>query len=299
MSERVCYYCKSRVWLKQYENCRITPPRRVILPVCCNHEASPGVIREVHPLTPACRNFQPQTEHGTPPLPTDPNVRYIPLTKGLYAIVDAADYERLSKYTWFAMDGRNGKFYAGRKKGRSIIPMHRDIMKPPRGMVVHHINANGLDNRRCNLVVCSPEHNHRCRQPGATASGLVGVYPYGKRWRALITHKGESLYEEVFDDKIEAAKTRDRKALELLGPAAFLNFPDRQEPTATGHANPTERPVRYIACRGSITARTFASATLWCRTPRKRPRVATAQFPVSEATGLTGSPAAGNLTHRM
>jgi hypothetical protein len=181
----------------------------------------------------------------TPPQPPSPDIAYIPLTKRKFAIVDKADYERLSKYKWFVMDGRHGKFYVGRKEGYRIISMHRDIMQPPPGMVVHHINGNGLDNRRCNLKICPAEENHRYRQLGVTASGYVGVYPCGRKWRALIHSKGKVLYQEIFEDKIEAAKARDDKAAELFGESARVNFPDRQPQTppapAPDQPEPTER----------------------------------------------------------
>ena len=34
----------------------------------------------------------------------------------------------------------------------------------------------------------------------------------------------------LFDNEVEAAKARDRKAYELAGPFAYLNFPDEIEP---------------------------------------------------------------------
>jgi hypothetical protein len=193
-------------------------------------------MREI-PYDGPCRNLRwKQESRGrvTPPKPSSPDVAYIPLTKRKFAIVDKADYERLVKYKWFVMDGRDGQFYAGRKEGYRIIPMHRDIMQPPAGMVVHHINHNGLDNRRCNLRICTPQENQRYRQLGATASGFVGVYPYGKKWRALVQRKGEVLYQEVFDDKIEAALARDNKAAELFGESARVNFPNPQPQTPPG-----------------------------------------------------------------
>ena len=40
-------------------------------------------------------------------------------------------------------------------------------------------------------------------------------------------HKdGKVVYQEVFEDRVEAAKARDRKAYALFGPFAYLNFPD-------------------------------------------------------------------------
>jgi len=60
--------------------------------------------------------------------------RKIPLTRGMFAKVDQADYERLAMYKWYATSARNRgeKIYAersegGRKTKRNIL-MHREIM---------------------------------------------------------------------------------------------------------------------------------------------------------------------------
>jgi len=175
-----------------------------------------------------CANFWWRKEtrgRATPPKPSSPDIAYIPLTKGKFAIVDKADYERLCRYKCFVTDGRDGKFYAARKEGYRIIPMHREIMQPPSGMVVHHINHNGLDNRRCNLQNCRAEENQRYRKLGVTASGFIGVYLRGKRYRALVQSKGQVLYEGFFADKIEAAKARDDAAAKFFGDSARVNFP--------------------------------------------------------------------------
>lgn len=46
------------------------------------------------------------------------------------------------------------------------------------------------------------------------------------KWRAGVRHRGEYCYLGLFDDEVEVAKARDRKAYELHGQYAYLNFPD-------------------------------------------------------------------------
>jgi hypothetical protein len=53
----------------------------------------------------------------------------------------------------------------------------------------------------------------------------MGVTPCGDKWQAQIRHNGRQYYLGLYDDEVEAAKARDRKALELLGESAYLNVP--------------------------------------------------------------------------
>jgi hypothetical protein len=46
--------------------------------------------------------------------PPDDSVRYVPLTRGKFAIVDAVDYERVSGYKWCA-SGSGDRWYAVRE----------------------------------------------------------------------------------------------------------------------------------------------------------------------------------------
>jgi len=104
--------------------------------------------------------------------------------------------------------------------------MHRLIMRPRRGYVVDHIDGNGLNNRRCNLRVCTRRQNQANRGPCGGSSQFVGVSRERDKWRAEIHYRGKHIYIGIFTDEAEAAKARDRKAYELHGEYAYLNFPE-------------------------------------------------------------------------
>jgi len=158
--------------------------------------------------------------------PADEKIRYIPLTRGRFTIVDAADYEWLGAHKWFA-SLRKHTFYACRNGGRTLLLMHRVIMEPPKGMVVDHINGNGLDNRRSNLRVCTNAQNVRNSRPKGSTSRFKGVYHREdmRKWCARIYHAGRQVHLGNFEDERQAARAYDRKALELFGEYAYLNFP--------------------------------------------------------------------------
>jgi hypothetical protein len=159
----------------------------------------------------------------------DPQVRRIPLGKGLFATVDAADYEKVSQYHWYATNNGGKNVYAATTLNGKTVHMHRMLMRPRKGYVVDHIDGNGLNNRRCNLRVCTQAQNMANRSPRGGSSQYVGVYRYRDRWAASVTCQGKCYYVGIFDDEIEAAKARDRKAYELHGEYAYLNFPDDVE----------------------------------------------------------------------
>ena len=89
--------------------------------------------------------------------------RIIYTKKGQEITVDDEDYEELNKHDWSAHK-QGGTYYARRctsvKNKKTTIRMHRVVMGAKQGSEIDHINGNGLDNRRSNLLVCTKqEHN--------------------------------------------------------------------------------------------------------------------------------------------
>jgi hypothetical protein len=200
--------------------------------VCINAPRSQGELSVATP-TGTCRNFlakRASSPRTVPPEPPDETVRCVPLTQGKFAIVDAADYERVSRYKWCA--SRSGdRWYAVRSDRRRHVSMHRFITGAPKGMVVDHIDGNGLNDRRSNLRACTQQQNTHNSRPKGKSSRFKGVCWDKKRrkWIVAIRYDGRCVYIGRFDDEIEAARAYDGTALELFGDFAYLNFPEEQE----------------------------------------------------------------------
>ena len=213
--------------------------------VCPNCTEAPGTLMGVlaHQV---CRNFRPRPRagrSGSAVPPPGAQVCYIPLTRGLQAMVDPEDYEWLRQWHWRAQFSRDGVVYATtRMNGRTVF-MHRLIMNPPPGMVVDHIDGNGVDNRRCNLRNCTHAQNTHNRPKHHGVSRFKGVCrsTHG-RWQAGIKTDGHWAYIGLFDDEVEAAHARDRWAFVLHGPFAWLNFPD--DFIGKDPADPEFQPIR-------------------------------------------------------
>jgi hypothetical protein len=157
--------------------------------------------------------------------------RKIKLTRGKYAIVDNDDYQRLNKYKWYIkFNGYN--YYAQRTeknngKRRKIL-MHREIKKPPKGLVVDHINRDGLDNRKANLRCATQIQNtwNSLRGMNSGKSKYKGV-SWSKehnKWRAAMCHYGGKIHLGYFSDEIQAARVYDKAAKKYRGRFAVLNF---------------------------------------------------------------------------
>ena len=183
-----------------------------------------------------------------PPEPPNDRIKYIPLTKGKSAIVDAADYPALSRYKWHALEVAGG-FYAARHRNGKTVLMHREIMQPPEGMVVDHIDGNRANNSRINLRVCTQRHNVCNSRPCGGRSGFKGVTPHRDKWDSKLKYRGKTYRAGVFADPVEAARARDLLAVDVLGEYAWLNLPE-------------EIRVRIRNLAGTIQVRSGARARL-------------------------------------
>lgn len=146
---------------------------------------------------------------------SDKPSRLIPLTQGLFATIDAEDYDMLMAINtkWFAHKCRR-TFYAETKVNGVAVKMHRVIMNAPKYREVDHKDHDGLNNRKKNLSVVTQGENKQNKQVYLNnKSGVPGVYmrklKRGKQfWRAQFTRNGVQHFLGNFYTKEEAIKAR-------------------------------------------------------------------------------------------
>jgi hypothetical protein len=154
--------------------------------------------------------------------------RRIKLSWGKWAVIDAEDYARLSQYQWCAVEKARTCYAKTFDLDGAILSMHRVVANAPKGLLVDHINHNGLDNRKSNLRLCTNSQNLQNKRPrSGCTSKYKGVYWHKdrKKFCAKIHLNRKAIHLGYFKDEIEAAKAYDKKAIELFGEFAYLNFP--------------------------------------------------------------------------
>lgn len=155
----------------------------------------------------------------------------IPLTQGLFALVDGKDFEQLSKYKWYATKAQNTyraiRHTSSKLGKRKTIYMHREILNAPPEVDVDHRNHCGLDNRNTNIRICTRSQNNQNQEAmrGET-SKYKGVYWHKKaqKWHSQIKYNKKKIYLGLFNNEIKAAIAYDNKAKELFGEFAKTNF---------------------------------------------------------------------------
>ncbi len=192
----------------------------------------------------SCQNYRVNQVQFTDPLSGsvrslvgfflgDNTMKYIPLTKGKYAIVDDDDYEYLMQWKWHVSQ-QGTAYYAARSRyspeHTATISMHRFLMEAPSSKQVDHINHDGLDNQKKNLRLCSRNQNQQNRKSftAGTTSKHKGVHLHRGKWQVSIKKNGKGVCLGAYVEEDDAGRAYDKKARELFGEFACFNFPETE-----------------------------------------------------------------------
>lgn len=149
----------------------------------------------------------------------------VPLTRGLFALIDECDVDLVARRNWTAHLDHDGRFTAhARIQGRDVY-MHRLILSAPHGVLVDHANGDSLDNRRNNIRLCDTYQNRWNSRVLKTRQPYKGVRCVGRRWTAHIQIRRRRRHLGLFDTAESAARAYDAAAVALFGEFARLNFP--------------------------------------------------------------------------
>jgi AP2 domain len=161
-------------------------------------------------------------------------VKTIQLTQGFVALIDDADFERVSAHKWSATKTKTNvygirKIRRGDRNTTSQL-LHRFIMGVTNPKLdVDHEDHDGLNCQRYNLRVATRTQNNANRLKSVGASQYKGVSwdTSRRKWRGCITLNGRTKHVGRFADEISAALAYDAAARAHFGEFALCNFPPK------------------------------------------------------------------------
>lgn len=154
-------------------------------------------------------------------------MKEVKLSDGSRALVDDEDFSLTLPFNWYP----NHKGYAhgylrgsGDGNGKVMVLLH-DLVMHAEGRKVDHRDRNKRDCQKRNLRFATDSQNQGNRKVRHDSrSGLKGVTPHGRNWRARIMRGGKRLQLGTFASQREAALAYDSAARETFGEFALTNF---------------------------------------------------------------------------
>lgn len=161
-----------------------------------------------------------------------------------HCIIDLDKKSLIQNYKIYVPKNKEKLYARIQYKGKKLF-LHRFLMGFTNTdykleKTVDHINGNSLDNRLCNLRVCSQKENMKNIQKKNKILG-VGWLKYNHKWNARIMVNYQNIHIGNFDTKEEAVLARIIKEKELCGEYG----PNKNLYYVINHSSPIEE-IRKI-----------------------------------------------------
>ena len=152
----------------------------------------------------------------------------IALSNGLICLVDPEDLSWASLIKWHYRASRRTGYatYNAKVPHRRTKDMHTLILEAPPGLVVDHINGDGLDNRRRNLRLVTVSQNGMNQKAQLRSTSKYKGVSWDKArslWYAHVKANGLMKNLGRFASEDDAARAYNAAAVRLFGEFARIN----------------------------------------------------------------------------
>ena len=144
-----------------------------------------------------------------------------------YSKIDIEDIEKVCTHKW-CMSRKREKPYVHSRFTDGVIQLHRFLLNISKDknnkLVVDHINGDTLDNRKCNLRICTNQQNTMNSMIGKNnTSGITGVYwdKSRSKWEVEIMLNRKKIHLGRYGNKEDAIKARKLGEEKYFGEYAY------------------------------------------------------------------------------
>ena len=141
-----------------------------------------------------------------------------------YFLFDTEDYGKIKGYTWYRVGDRVEAYYCVSESRIYKAHVARLVMNCPEDLIVQHKNNDLLDNRKCNLQICSrAQLSRQMLTPKNNTTGYKGIQRSQQlkdgsyHYKALIYVNGKTHYLGTYKTFEEAYKVRREAEQKYFG----------------------------------------------------------------------------------
>lgn len=138
------------------------------------------------------------------------------------ALINDEDFDRVSKFKWY-----EGTRQIHRTEDKLNFSLACEVMFQYT-LMFDHKDTDWRNNQKSNLRACTNQQNSFNKNKiKYTSSQYKGVIRTKGKWRARIEINDKKQHLGYFLDEADAARAYDKRALELFGEFARINFPQK------------------------------------------------------------------------